>query len=176
MPVLLEVVGLYFATVVETSPQQTVLDIVKTAAKDNPDFNYKTEQSRDSMKWMEHTVQKEIDSRTGKKRQPGVYFIGDEINDKEVTAWQYYIERPRGGYGMVDYQKALKDGDAGAAQQARKNVHFERISLTLPSDGGFKGPSASEPVRDGDTIIWRCVRILRGPNRENSIASEQAIN
>ncbi len=145
----LTVVGIYFSEEIEVPDELiqagfTVLALMRHA-KRQTELEYlleagsKPPQQR-SMAIIQNTLSEGAVSRSGKPRQPGVYSIEERSESDRTEAWQYYIERPN------------PPGSTTA---------FELVSRTVGTS--FKPPGESEKLQDGDSVVWRCVSILRSP-------------
>jgi|694.fasta_scaffold85609_4 hypothetical protein len=145
----LTVAGIYFSAEIEVADELiaggfTILDLMRQARRQT-DLEYMLEEgdqpiAQRSMAIIQTTLPEGFVSRSGKIRQPGVYAIEERSGSEQTQAWQYYIERPN---------------------PAGSTVAFELISRTVGTS--FKAPGVSEPLQDGDKVLWRCVSILRSP-------------
>jgi len=161
--VFLEVVGTYYAKIWDIKNDSSVGAAMAEIASSDPTLDYELESDLStggdrSFAWISHTISAPLKSRTNKVRNPGVYRIDEAVMGSAVLAWQYYIERPVGP-GKDKFIDLIKSGDTEEAQKLRKSVGFKRVSLTFRDS--FKLPDDSEPLQDGDIIIWRCVVVLR---------------
>lgn len=156
--IILEIVGLYYAKVIEVSDNATVQVAMDEAAAADPTLNFQLESDR-SLAWISHRIEQPLRSRTNRLRAPGVYRIDEVSMGGAVLAWQYYIERPVGPKS-ASFITLVKNGDVEKAQTLRKEIGFKRVSLTFRTD--FKKPFESEALQEGDILIWRAVSVVRG--------------
>ncbi len=143
--VRLRVVGLYYRldvplTIYTPDSKTTVLDLLNAAT--SRDRNLTVNLAGDgsvstiSYRWLTPPP-----SLSGKPRPAGLYSISENLTGSQVSAWQYYIERP-----------------LPADPNYRTLVSKTRIS------GGFTVPGNSQPLLPGDEVIFRCVAIVIQPN------------
>jgi hypothetical protein len=143
--VRLRVVGLYYRldvplTIYTPDSKTTVLDLLNaaTAIDNNLTVNFAQDGSVSTISYNWPT---KPPSLSGKPRAAGFYSISENLNGNQVSAWQYYIERP-----------------LPADPNYRTLVSKTRIS------GGFTVPGKSQPLLPGDEVIFRCVAIVIQPN------------
>lgn len=145
----LEVVGIFYNEDISFDEEGiTVLELMKRA-KMQGDFDFALEATPNlpdenkSVLSIACTKQQDFQTRGGGKneRRAGVYrIVEDRSSPNIVVAWQYYIL----DNSVPDLPPLQDDG--------------RRISRTAIGSK-FKAPGQSELVRDGFTVIWRCVAI-----------------
>ncbi|MFN9176018.1 MAG: hypothetical protein ACK58N_16310 [Synechocystis sp.] len=146
--ITLTVAGIYYTSPIEVTDGQisagfTVLQLMRLASRQT-ELQYLLEDGllpieQRSMAVIQNTLPDGTVSRSGTMRAPGTYAIKEQFENERTEAWQYYIERP-------------SKIDVGASTLVSRTVGEK-----------FKAPGSSELLEDGDTVIWRCVSILRSP-------------
>jgi hypothetical protein len=145
----LAVVGIYFSGPVQVPDQRiqqgySVLNLLQDAYAQYGPFFYSLANDG-SLTSFTMSYSSPFPTRGGSTRPAGTYTIQEDLSGNPAQVWQYYIERP-----------------------SATDPSFKKLVSKTVFPPGFKIPANSEPLLDGDSVIFRCVSILLQPTATRS--------